>query len=162
MGAYIFRRLLLVIPTLLGVMIINFTLTQFVPGGPIEQIIANMQGQGDVFATIAGGTGDAEFGAQAAGNDEYVGARGLPPEFIERLEKQFGFDKPPLVRFFNMMWDYMRFDFGESYFRSISVLDLVWEKDAGFYHAGPLVDNYRLCGVYPAGDTQGGERRIGF
>ena len=128
MGAYIFRRLLLVIPTLLGVMIINFTLTQFVPGGPIEQIIANMQGQGDVFATIAGGTGDAEFGAQAAGNDEYVGARGLPPEFIERLEKQFGFDKPPLVRFFNMMWDYMRFDFGESYFRSISVLDLVWEK----------------------------------
>ncbi len=128
MGAYILRRLLLVIPTLLGVMIINFTLTQFVPGGPIEQIIANMQGQGDVFATIAGGTGDAEFGAQTAGNDEYIGARGLPPEFIARLEKQFGFDKPPLERFLSMMWDYMRFDFGESYFRSIGVLDLVWEK----------------------------------
>ncbi len=127
MGAYILRRLLLIIPTLLGVMIINFTLTQFVPGGPIEQIIANMQGQGDVFATIAGGTGDAAVGAQG-GDSEYAGARGLPPEFIERLEKQFGFDKPPLERFFSMMWDYMRFDFGESYFRSIGVLELVWEK----------------------------------
>ena len=127
MGAYILRRLLLIIPTLLGVMIINFTLTQFVPGGPIEQIIANMQGQGDVFATIAGGGGDAEFGVQG-GDSDYVGARGLPPEFIERLEKQFGFDKPPLERFLTMMWDYMRFDFGESYFRSIGVLDLVWEK----------------------------------
>ncbi|MGB5557935.1 MAG: microcin ABC transporter permease, partial [Paracoccaceae bacterium] len=103
MGAYILRRLLLVIPTLLGVMIINFTLTQFVPGGPIEQIIANMQGQGDVFATIAGGTGDAEVGMQGGGNDEYIGARGLPPEFIARLEKQFGFDKPPLERFLTMM-----------------------------------------------------------
>ncbi len=127
MGAYILRRLLLIIPTLLGVMIINFTLTQFVPGGPIEQIIANMQGQGDVFATIAGGAGDAEFASQG-GDSEYVGARGLPPEFIERLEKQFGFDKPPLERFLSMMWGYIRFDFGESYFRSIGVLDLVWEK----------------------------------
>ncbi|MGJ8583893.1 MAG: microcin C ABC transporter permease YejB [Marinosulfonomonas sp.] len=127
MGAYILRRLLLIIPTLLGVMIINFALTQFVPGGPIEQIIANMRGEGDVFATIAGGRGDAEFGSQA--NDSaYVGAQGLSPEFIEKLEKQFGFDKPPLERFLKMMWDYMRFDFGESYFRSISVLDLVWEK----------------------------------
>ena len=127
MGAYILRRLLLIIPTLLGIMIINFTLTQFVPGGPIEQIIANMQGQGDVFATIAGGTGDAEVGVQS-GDSDYVGARGLPPEFIEQLEKQFGFDKPPLERFLSMMWNYMRFDFGESYFRSIGVLDLVWEK----------------------------------
>lgn len=127
MGAYILRRLLLIIPTLLGIMIINFALTQFVPGGPIEQIIANMRGEGDVFATIAGGQGDAEFGLQA--NDStYVGAQGLSPEFIEKLEKQFGFDKPPLERFLKMMWDYVRFDFGESYFRSISVLDLVWEK----------------------------------
>ncbi|MGB5557990.1 MAG: microcin C ABC transporter permease YejB, partial [Paracoccaceae bacterium] len=67
-------------------------------------------------------------GMQGGGNDEYIGARGLPPEFIARLEKQFGFDKPPLERFLTMMWDYMRFDFGESYFRSIGVLDLVWEK----------------------------------
>jgi len=130
MGAYILRRLLLVIPTLLGVMIINFTLTQFVPGGPIEQIIANMEGNGDVFATIAGDSrGDVSAGANAGtGDNGYVGARGLPPEFIKRLEKQFGFDKPPLERFLNMLWDYMRFDFGQSYFRSIGVLDLVWEK----------------------------------
>ena len=105
MGAYILRRLLLIIPTLLGIMIINFTLTQFVPGGPIEQIIANMQGQGDVFSTIAGGTGDGEVGMQAGGESDYVGARGLPPEFIKRLEQQFGFDKPPLERFLTMMWD---------------------------------------------------------
>ena len=125
MGAYILRRLLLVIPTLLGIMIINFALIQFVPGGPIEQIIAKLEGQGDVFEGIAGG------GGELAGTSEdngYVGAQGLPPEFIAELEREFGFDKPPLERFLNMMWNYMRFDFGESWFRKISVLDLVLEK----------------------------------
>ena len=129
MGAYILRRLLLVIPTLLGIMIVNFALTQFVPGGPIEQIIANMEGRGDVFQTIAGGQGGAEISTEAAALDsKYIGARGLPPEFIERLEREFGFDKPPLERFLLMMWDYIRFDFGESWFRQISVFDLVLEK----------------------------------
>ncbi len=124
MGAYILRRLLLVIPTLLGIMIVNFTLTQFVPGGPIEQIIATLEGRGDVFETIAGGGGE-----EGGGNDsEYQGARGLPPEFIEQLEIQFGFDKPPLERFLLMMWDYVRFDFGESWFRSETVVNLVLEK----------------------------------
>ncbi|MYM56140.1 microcin C ABC transporter permease YejB [Thalassovita mangrovi] len=128
MGAYILRRLLLVIPTLIGIMVINFALVQFVPGGPIEQIIAQVQGQGDVFEGIAGG-GDAGAGAGAgASESEYAGSRGLPPEFIAELEKEFGFDKPPLERFFSMMWNYMRLDFGESYFRSISVTDLVLEK----------------------------------
>ncbi len=130
MGAYILRRLLLVIPTLLGIMIVNFTLVQFVPGGPIEQIIAQIEGQGDVFAGFAGG-GDAGAGAEPAGgafDDKYVGARGLPPEFIAELEKEFGFDKPPLERFLGMMGNYMTLDFGESYFRSISVIDLVLEK----------------------------------
>ena len=127
MGAYIVRRLLLIIPTLLGIMIINFTLTQFVPGGPIEQILANLEGEGNVFENISGGS--TETLENTAGSDsKYAGARGLPPEFIADLEKQFGFDKPPLERFLNMMWNYMRFDFGESYFRSIGVLDLVWEK----------------------------------
>ncbi len=126
MGAYILRRLLLVIPTLLGIMIINFSLTQFVPGGPIEQILANLEGNGDVFESIAGGGGDADVGQQS--DSDYVGGRGLPPEFIAELEREFGFDKPPLERFLNMMWNYMRFDFGESYFRSISVFDLVMEK----------------------------------
>ncbi|SLN22620.1 microcin C ABC transporter permease YejB [Roseisalinus antarcticus] len=124
MGAYILRRLLLVIPTLLGIMIINFTLTQFVPGGPIEQILARMEGGGDVFEGISGGSSE----VLQSGESDYIGAQGLPPEFIAELEREFGFDKPPLERFLNMMWNYMRFDFGESYFRNISVLDLVLEK----------------------------------
>ncbi|MGY6632852.1 MAG: microcin C ABC transporter permease YejB [Alkalilacustris sp.] len=125
MGAYILRRLLLIIPTLIGIMVINFTLVQFVPGGPIEQIIARMDGGGDVFERFAGG---ADAGADRAQSGMYVGARGLPPDFIEELERQFGFDRPPIERFFTMMWNYLRFDFGESYFRSISVVDLVLEK----------------------------------
>ncbi len=128
MLAYIFRRLLLVIPTLLGIMIINFALVQFVPGGPIEQIIANMEGEGDVFEGFAGGGNDAGMSEASAGTEKYLGARGLPPEFIAQLEKEFGFDKPPVERFLHMMWNYMRLDFGESYFRSISVVDLVLEK----------------------------------
>ena len=124
MGAYILRRLLLMIPTLLGIMVINFTLVQFVPGGPVEQVLAQLEGSGDVFEGIAGG-GSELSGASDSG---YAGAQGLPPEFIAELERQFGFDKPPLERFLGMLWDYARFDFGESYFRSISVVDLVLEK----------------------------------
>ena len=107
-------------------MIINFVLVQFVPGGPIEQILAQMEGRGDVFENISGGGGEIEQG----GGEEsgYAGARGLPPEFIAQLEKQFGFDKPPLERFLKMMWDYVRFDFGESWFRSETVVDLVLDK----------------------------------
>ncbi|MCL1627773.1 MULTISPECIES: microcin C ABC transporter permease YejB [Roseinatronobacter] len=126
MGAYIARRLLLIIPTLLGVMMINFFLVQFVPGGPIEQVIARMEGQGNVFGAFDGAGADVNAGAVE--NERYQGARGLPPEFIEQLEREFGFDKPPLERFAHMIWNYMRFDFGESYFRSISVVDLVLEK----------------------------------
>ena len=126
MGAYILRRLLLVIPTLFGIMVINFALIQFVPGGPIEQVLAQMEGRGDVFQSISGGGGDAEVAAEM--ESTYVGARGLPPEFIAQLEREFGFDKPPLERFLNMMWDYIRFDFGESWFRKVSVVDLVLEK----------------------------------
>ncbi|MDG1281108.1 MAG: microcin C ABC transporter permease YejB [Pseudorhodobacter sp.] len=126
MGAYILRRLLLIIPTLIGIMIINFALVQFVPGGPIEQVLARLDGGGDALESFSGG-GDAGI-ETAGGNEQYLGSRGLPPEFIADLERQFGFDKPPLERFLNMMWNYMRFDFGESYFRSISVVDLVLEK----------------------------------
>jgi microcin C transport system permease protein len=126
MAAYILRRILLIFPTLFGIMVINFALVQFVPGGPIEQIIARLEGGGDVFAGIAGG---ADAGIDMTeGEGGYLGARGLPPEFIAELERQFGFDKPPLERFLDMMWNYIRFDFGESYFRSISVVDLVLEK----------------------------------
>ena len=147
MGAYILRRLLLVIPTLFGVMLINFALTQFVPGGPIDQIQARIQGEGDSIAALSG-TSDAGTGEQDSG---YVGARGLPPEFLAKLEVQFGFARitcdegftgtpsikapechkepiPAYERFFIMMGNYLTFDFGQSYFRSISVVDLVLEK----------------------------------
>jgi len=124
MGAYIIRRILLMIPTLLGIMVINFVLVQFVPGGPIEQVLAQIDQQGSATDRI-GGTGDVGAGASAS---SYQGAKGLPPDFIEDLKKQFGFDKPPLQRFLQMMGDYLRFDFGESYFRSIRVTDLVLEK----------------------------------
>ncbi|MBE0452883.1 microcin C ABC transporter permease YejB [Roseovarius autotrophicus] len=130
MGAYILRRLALIIPTLFGIMVINFALVQFVPGGPVEQMIANMQGRGDVFESFAGSGSDTgqDLVGTAAGSSAYLGARGLPPELIKELEEQFGLDKPPLERFLGMMWNYMRFDFGESYFRKINVLDLVLEK----------------------------------
>lgn len=126
MGAYILRRLLLIIPTLIGIMVVNFTLTQFVPGGPIEQIAAQVRGEGDVLGNLAGATADSA--EQLGGDAGYEGARGLPPEFIAQLEKEFGFDKPPVERFFSMLWNYIRFDFGTSWFRSISVMDLVLEK----------------------------------
>ena len=130
MGAYIVRRLLLVIPTLIGILLVNFVLTQFVPGGPVEQAIARAQGGGDVFGGFAGANNDAGVteDLNTASDSSYIGARGLPPEFIEELEKQFGFDKPPLQRFLTMVWNYARFDFGESYFRSIGVIDLIKEK----------------------------------
>ncbi len=129
MGAYILRRLLLIIPTLLGVMVVNFALTQFVPGGPIEQILADLEGEGDVFGAISG-TGDAGIpdDAAGAGSERYLGSRGLPEEYIAQLEKEFGLDKPPVERFLNMIWRYMQFDFGESYFESRPVLEMVLEK----------------------------------
>ena len=127
MSTYILRRLLLMIPTLIGIMIINFTLIQFVPGGPIEQILAQLDEESSATDRISGG--GSEVGGGSSGNaDAYQGARGLPDDFIEDLEKQFGFDKPPLERFLTMMTSYLQFDFGESYFRSISVSDLVIEK----------------------------------
>lgn len=128
MGNYILRRLLLTIPTLFGIMLVNFTLTQFVPGGPIEAYIAKAQGEGDVLKNVTGSSGDPGMNADSGADQKYIGARGLPPEFIKQLEVQFGFDKPAYVRFGKMMWDYLRFDFGQSWFRSTSVVDLVIEK----------------------------------
>lgn len=123
MGAYLLRRLALVIPTLFGIMLVNFVLTQFVPGGPIEQIAAQVQGEGDVFRNISGGSDGAQTNA-----GDYIGAQGLPPEFIAKLEKEFGFDKPPFERFVMMIGNYLRFDFGKSWFQSKSVIELIKEK----------------------------------
>ena len=135
MGAYILRRLLLIIPTILGILAISFLVIQFAPGGPIEQVIAQLTGEGgDATDRIAGGGGDIandDIGSSleaGGGSSKYRGAQGLDPEFIADLEKQFGFDKPPLQRFGLMVWNYLRFDFGESYFRDITVIDLILEK----------------------------------
>jgi len=132
MGAYILRRLLLMIPTIVGIMAISFAVIQFAPGGPVEQVIAQLTGEGDSAIDRIAGGGDTMGSAQEdfgdPGSSQYRGAQGLDPEFIAKLEAQFGFDKPPLERFGLMMWNYIRFDFGESYFRSIDVIDLIKEK----------------------------------
>jgi microcin C transport system permease protein len=132
MGAYIVRRLLLIIPTLIAIMVINFIIIQVAPGGPVEQIIADLTGTGaditgrvtrtDVGETLQSAAADAD----ATGG--YRGAQGLDPEFIKELEQRFGFDKPLHERFFEMMGNYLRFDFGDSFFRDRSVVDLVLDK----------------------------------
>jgi microcin C transport system permease protein len=133
MAAYILRRLLLMVPTIFGIMAISFAIVQFAPGGPVERVIAQLQGH-DVSATSrftstqdSGATGG-NIAAQASVNSKYRGAQGLDPEFIAELEAQFGFDKPVHARFMKMIGDYARFDFGESYYRDIPVTDLIVEK----------------------------------
>ncbi len=134
MGAYIIRRLLLIIPTLLLIMLINFLVVQAAPGGPVEQMIANLTGQGaDITTRITqGGAGEnIQTGnnlSTGGGSSKYRGAEGLDPEFIEELEKQFGFDKPLHERFLSMLKSYIRFDFGESFFQDRKVIDLVKDK----------------------------------
>lgn len=136
MLAYIIRRILLIIPTLLGIMVINFMIVQVAPGGPVEQMIARVQGSAtEATARIGGGAGGETGGpalAPGAGASDvtsrYRGAQGLDPEFIRQLEREFGFDKPLHERFFHMMGNYLVFDFGKSYFRDESVLKLVLEK----------------------------------
>jgi microcin C transport system permease protein len=133
--AYILRRLLLMVPTLFGIMMVTFVIVQFVPGGPIEQLLAELRGTAaGATERFSGGTGDlaatgGQPGARGAGvTSRYRGAQGLDPRFIAELERMFGFDKPPLERFALMMWNYLRFDFGQSYFKGRSVADLVIEK----------------------------------
>lgn len=134
MAAYIARRILLMIPTLFGIMLISFVVVQFAPGGPVERIIAQLQGQ-DAGATSRFGGGGSEVGganagaAQGVGMDtRYRGAQGLDPKFIAELEKQFGFDKPAWQRFVLMLKNYATFDFGRSYFRDAPVLSLIAQK----------------------------------
>ncbi|THK36277.1 microcin C ABC transporter permease YejB [Ensifer sp. MPMI2T] len=126
MGAYILRRLLLMIPTIIGIMAISFAVVQFAPGGPVEQVISELTNAAG-SDRLTGGGGDLLQGGGDEGG-RYRGAQGLDPEFIAKLEKQFGFDKPPLERFLSMMWNYARFDFGESFFRNTSVVDLIIDK----------------------------------
>lgn len=125
MLSYIFRRLILIVPTLIGIMCINFFLVQFVPGGPIEQIISDLEKNSSFLDSIGGGSQEVRT---SDGLESYKGSVGLPKDFIDELEAQFGFDKPLWERFFSMMYDYITFDFGDSYFRSISVIELIIEK----------------------------------
>ena len=136
MAAYVLRRLLLMIPTLLGIMTINFFVVQLAPGGPVEQMIARVTGS-DVSATARAGGAAASDNAQAAnaamragagGSSAYRGAQGLDPAFVAEIEKMFGFDKPLHERYVDMLWNYLRFDFGNSFYRDDSVVRLVWEK----------------------------------
>src|SRR5512139_2591814 len=135
MSAYIARRILLMIPTLLGILFVSFVVVQFAPGGPVERVIAQLSGADTGGTSRISGGGDfaqrapGQVGAGAdAVNSKYRGAQGLDPDFIKKLEKQFGFDKPAHERFFLMVWNFARFDFGKSYFRDVSVLQLIKEK----------------------------------
>lgn len=138
MATYLIKRLLLIIPTLFGIMLFSFVIIQFAPGGPVERMIAELSGNASSFAQRMGGGGGEMLGQGSAGQvgqgaadavtSKYRGAQGLDPAFIKSLEKQFGFDKPAHERFFMMMKNYLTFDFGKSYFRDISVLELIKEK----------------------------------
>lgn len=131
MGQYILKRLLLIPPTLFGIILINFVVVQFAPGGPIEQIIAQVT-MGQVSATqrISGGgdTGMSSEAIQASGNVHSPGTYGLDPDLVDSLKEQFGFDKPVHVRFFTMIWSYLKFDFGTSFFQDKPVVELVKER----------------------------------
>ncbi|MBL4841634.1 MAG: microcin C ABC transporter permease YejB [Thalassospira sp.] len=136
---YILRRLLLIPVTLFGIMLLNFAIIQFAPGGPVEQVIAQLQGT-DVSSTARvtnqgsdSGGGSRSDASSASGNNfsstsDYRGAQGLDPEIIKQLEVQFGFDKPAHERFWMMMKNYLTFDFGQSYFQDRDVVDLVVDK----------------------------------
>ncbi|MCG6657176.1 microcin C ABC transporter permease YejB [Halomonas campisalis] len=123
MSRYILRRLLLMIPTLIGIMLLNFIIVQAAPGGPIDQMLARFEGVDSMASTrLDAGGGDVVV------RDESRGARGVDPRFIEQLEAQFGFDQPAHVRFLGMMRDYATFDFGNSFFRDRPVIELMIER----------------------------------
>jgi len=127
---YILRRLLLIIPTLFGIMLINFAIVQAAPGGPVEQILAKIRGQAmDIDTRLGGGQAEMQINPMGAGiESSYRGAQGIDPAFIKELEIQFGFDQPAHLRFIHMMKNYLTFDFGRSYFRDQSVVSLLGEK----------------------------------
>lgn len=134
MGAYIIRRLLLIPLTLLGILTANFFIVQIAPGGPVEQMLAQIRGTAvEATGRISGATG-AEVGGtgpqadRGGGESAYRGAQGLDPEFVKEIERQFGFDKPLHERYFKMLGDYIQFDLGESYYRSRGVMELVIDK----------------------------------
>src|SRR6266404_2609332 len=127
MIAYAIRRVMLMVPTLLAIMVVNFFIVQAAPGGPIQQMISKLKGT-DVSATERVTSTGTDVKSQSGGESQYRGARGLDPAFIKELEKQYGFDKPPLERFLLMMKNYVTFDLGSSFFRDRRVVDLIRDK----------------------------------
>ena len=134
MLGYIARRVLLMVPTIFGILLISFIVVQFAPGGPVERIIAQLQGQDSGGSARLGGgsdVGSASLSQTAGGSEfssKYRGSQGLDPKFVKELEKQFGFDKPVYERFWIMIRSYAVFDFGQSYFGHASVMQLIAEK----------------------------------
>jgi len=127
MTGYLLRRLILVVPTLFGIIAINFAVVQFAPGGPVEQMIAELKGHGGGTEGRMTGASGAEAAAPSQAG-AYRGARGLDPHIVAQIRKMFGFDKPALTRFFEMVGNYLRFDFGRSFFRDQTVLHLIGQK----------------------------------
>ena len=134
MGAYLIRRILLIFPTLFGIMLINFAVIQIVPGGPVEQMIAQMTGTAVESTARFSGGGEGElssnFDASSFdnGDSKYRGAQGFDPDIIKEIEIMYGMDKPAHERFFKMLKSYIFFDFGESFFRDQKVTSLVLDK----------------------------------
>lgn len=131
MSRYIIRRLLLIFPTLIGIITINFFIVQLAPGGPIDQMIAQLTGQDMAATSRIAGTVDSQMQVAdvgQAGGTQYAGAQGLDPELIAAIEKQYGFDKPLHERYFKMLGDYLTLDFGESYYQDRPVIDLIGER----------------------------------
>ena len=133
MLAYAIRRFALIPLTLFGIMLANFAIVQLAPGGPVELMISRIKGSAvEATARISGGGGETAMSSRrpagGEGNSAYRGAQGLDPAFIKEIEKQFGFDKPPTERFVMMMGNYLHFDFGHSFYRDVSVVDLILEK----------------------------------
>ncbi len=126
MPLYILKRLLLIVPTLLGIITLNFFIVQLAPGGPVDQMLVRMSGESVTASDRIGGVAAEQAPAEA--NSQYPGADGVDPALITALEKQFGFDKPLHERYFNMLWDYARFDLGESYYQNRSVISLIIES----------------------------------
>ncbi|MCY4093668.1 MAG: microcin C ABC transporter permease YejB [Gammaproteobacteria bacterium] len=131
MAKYLFRRVLLLVPTLIGIITLNFFIVQMAPGGPVDQMIAALTGQdtGGATSRVAGAqSGSRQTDASTSAQSQYAGAQGLDPELIEAIERQFGFDKPLHVRYFKMIGDYLTLDLGESYFEGRPVIDLIVER----------------------------------
>ena len=165
MSAYIVRRMLFMIPTLIGIMLVSFVVVQFAPGGPVERVIAQLTGADTGATSRISGSAGGDFGARGtpqgasaldAANSKYRGAQGLDPEFIKRLEKQFGFDKPAYERFFIMMWNFVAVRLRQELFPRHRRAQADRGEAAGFDFARPLDDARHLPDFDPARNQEGG------